>query len=147
MILESCLEQKATEPKPCSNCGKPIWFNKDDISYINLHTLKCDNCGFKLSDKSLDKLITKWNSKPFKKLKSQTISWTSSFEQLPTLETQVLLIINDIIAIGALFREPADWESGQSAYLYWDDPNGGEMWEWNDVTHWAYVKYPEFKKI
>lgn len=66
--------------------------------------------------------------------------WIPTCEELPPVETEVLILHNGKRRIGALEWDIAGVEDSYKSYNYWDDPNNdGQDWEWNDVTHWQYL--------
>ena len=75
------------------------------------------------------------------------MNWIRIKDRLPEDETPVLIVINGIIRIAALYWEHPGFEDTYKAFQYWDDPeDDGQAWEWFDVTHWRELPaMPEIK--
>lgn len=66
--------------------------------------------------------------------------WVSTDDSLPPDETPVLVVLNGEVRIGELCWEEPSWEETFSAFRYWDDPHeGGQEWDWYQVTHWQHL--------
>lgn len=70
--------------------------------------------------------------------------WIPVGEGLPADGVPVLVAFsNGARRIAALFRETPGYEDNVEAYQYWDNPDdGGQCWEWGEVTHWAELPAP-----
>ena len=63
--------------------------------------------------------------------------WNLCKDGLPRKETDVLVLVNGEINIGAIFTEIPSHEDTYIEFDYWDNPrDDGQDWEWDDVTHW-----------
>lgn len=63
--------------------------------------------------------------------------WIACSERMPKAETPVLVYIKGRVRTGELRWETPTYEETFAPYMYWDDPDDdGQMWEWDDVTHW-----------
>jgi hypothetical protein len=61
-----------------------------------------------------------------------------TIDDLPPIETEVLILVRGRWRIGALQWETPGFEDTFKAFKYWDDPeDDGQDWEWYDVTHWC----------
>lgn len=66
--------------------------------------------------------------------------WIPCRQELPPVETEVLILVKGKRRIGALEWDIAGVEDSYKSYNYWDDPeNTGMDWDWNDVTHWQHL--------
>lgn len=63
--------------------------------------------------------------------------WIACNERMPEADTPVLVYIRGRVRTGELRWETPTYEETFAPYMYWDDPDDdGQMWEWDDVTHW-----------
>ena len=67
----------------------------------------------------------------------EAAKWISVGERLPADETEVLIILDGQVRVGAIFLECQSYEEGGKTFRYWDDPyDDGQAWEFHQVTHW-----------
>lgn len=79
---------------------------------------------------------------------STRIDWIRCVDQLPPMETPVLVWVKDRFDIGELRWEKPGFEDTFAAYKYWDCPhNDGQEWEWDDVTEWKHISPPKNKTM
>ena len=64
--------------------------------------------------------------------------WISTRDQMPDLDTTVLIVLCGNIRMGELRFEHPSYEDTHNGFEYWDDPyDEGQCWDFPDVTHWT----------
>ena len=67
-------------------------------------------------------------------------NWISIEDQIPPVETPVLIVFRDEVRIGELRWDYPTWEESYKSYMYWDCPyNEGQEWDWDKIKYWARI--------
>lgn len=71
------------------------------------------------------------------------MNWKPTSEEMPPLDTKVLIYMKGEERVGELREDRGDWEESYARCEYWDDPyDDGKCWDHEDVTHWMPLPEP-----
>lgn len=65
--------------------------------------------------------------------------WIACVDELPPIETEVLVLVKGKRRVGSLEWDVAGPEDSFKSYQYWEDSENHYDWEWDDVTHWQHL--------
>ena len=65
--------------------------------------------------------------------------WIACADELPPIETEVLVLVKGKRRVGSLEWDVAGPEDSFKSYQYWEDSENHYDWEWDDVTHWQHL--------
>jgi hypothetical protein len=65
--------------------------------------------------------------------------WIPCSQELPPVETEVLILVKGKRRVGTLEWDIAGVEDHYKSYQYWEDSENHYDFEWDDVTHWQHL--------